>query len=51
MMERIITTLFGTFYQKNASVPFREQALVTIVTVVFILLITIPLFLLILDIL
>ena len=42
-MERIIKTVYTTFYQKIADVSYKEQAIVTLATIGFLLAIIIPL--------
>ncbi len=41
-MEKVIKTVYTTFYQKTIGVSYREQVIVTATTVAFILAIIIP---------
>jgi hypothetical protein len=43
-MEKIIKTVYTTFYQKTIGVSYREQIIITTTTVAFILGVIIPLF-------
>jgi len=42
-MEKVIKTVYTTFYQKTTNVSYREQVIVTTTTVAFILTMIIPL--------
>ncbi len=42
-MERVIKTVYTTLYQKTTGVSYKEQIMVTVITVGFILAIIIPL--------
>lgn len=42
-MEKVIRTIYTTFYQKTAGVSYREQLIVTATTVAFMLAIIVPL--------
>ena len=41
-MERIIKTVYNTFYQQTTEVSYKEQVIVTGATIIFILGIIIP---------
>jgi len=43
-MERIIKKVYNTFYQQSAGVSYKEQVIVTVTTIVFLLAITIQFF-------
>ncbi len=42
-MERVIKTVYTAFYQKTTNVSYREQVIVAATTVVFMLVIILPL--------
>ncbi len=42
-MEKVIKTVYTTFYQKTTGVSYREQFVVALTTVAFMLAIVVPL--------